>query len=174
MLHCKTSSKCILTWVAGLSSSQESPTLANTFLPLVSILLAITKRTFSSCQLWFCTMAHYEEGFAVDNHLNYMHQVWSCFLQFYWMMCICGSFRQTHAGHYILRVEAINGLRPMPSAQRATEISAQQNQMVLEKPRFKLAGLAIGNGLTAPATQATSLWPLPQPRRQKFLLARRQ
>ena len=56
-----------------------------------------------------------------------------------------------YAGHYILRVEALHGLKALPSIGRATEVSALHHQ--LEKPRFKLAGLAIGNGLTAPAVQ---------------------
>ena len=63
--------------------------------------------------------------------------------------------RDTSAGHFILRMEALNGLRLQPTARRTIQISAQQNPVLLEKPYFKLAGLAIGNGLTAPAIQVT-------------------
>ena len=66
-------------------------------------------------------------------------------------------------------MEALQGLRASFLAHKAQEVPARQQQAVLEKPRFKLAGLAIGNGLTAPAVQVIFLQHLLQSRVQKFV-----
>ena len=61
---------------------------------------------------------------------------------------------ETHAGHFILEMEAAaagrkNGSRLL---QQKTQLSQRAGD--LGPPLFNMTGLAIGNGLTDPATQA--------------------
>ncbi len=65
-------------------------------------------------------------------------------------------------GHYILQLEQAH--RPGSSQHQLTELQEVSSQVLqLGPPLFKLAGLAIGNGLTDPKLQVSTLQQLSMP-----------